>query len=254
MPPPRILALETSGRLGSVAVALGPTLLAVRQLSPDQRHAVELMPAIRDLTQAQGWAAADIDHIYLSLGPGSFTGLRIAVAVARAMAQATAGGCKLIGVPSLDVIAHNAPPEFQIVIPMLDAKRNHVFAARYERQPNGELLPTAPAALVDPNNFLTQTLTLTEKRAASPISDFRLQTSDFKIALLGEALTHFQPTHPHVTSLPPDLWPARAQTVHQLGYALAQANHFSDPATLLPLYIRLPEAEEVYRKKHGLPA
>jgi tRNA threonylcarbamoyladenosine biosynthesis protein TsaB len=253
MPDPRILAIETSGRLGSVAVALGPTLLAARDLSPTQHHAVELMPAVRDLTLAQGWAPDQIDHVYLSLGPGSFTGLRIAVAVARALHQAT--GCKLIGVPSLDIIAQNAPPEFPIVIPMLDAKRDHVFAARYERDATGALRQTLPAALVEPATFLAQAL----QRAAelqSPVPNAESQISNLKsqIALLGEALTHFTPSpSPLIESLSADLWHARAQTLHQLGCNLAQAGQFSDPATLLPLYIRLPEAEEVYRKKHGLP-
>src|ERR1041384_5041989 len=131
---PRIVAIETSGRHGSVAVGLGPTLLAQRPLLPTARHASELMPAIRDLTREQGWTSAQIDHFYLSLGPGSFTGLRIAVAIARAMAQAT--GVKLVGVPSLDVIAQNAPADCDIVLPVLDAKRGQVFSARYERSPD----------------------------------------------------------------------------------------------------------------------
>jgi tRNA threonylcarbamoyladenosine biosynthesis protein TsaB len=244
---PRILALETSGRIGSVAVAQGLTLLATRELPSTMRHAVELMPAIRDLTREQGWQPDQIDHLYLSLGPGSFTGLRIAVAIARALHQAT--GCKLIGVPSLDVIAQNAPPEFALVIPLLDAKRTQVFAARYERTPDGTLTQTAPAALVDPTTFLEQAAELESQNSRLKTQDSRL-----KIALLGEGLTHFHPApSPLIEQLPPALWPGTAATVHRLGYQLAQQNQFSDPATLLPLYIRLPEAEEVYRKKHNLP-
>ena len=247
---PRILALETSGRTGSVAVAQGPALLATRELSSTMRHAVELMPAIRDLTRGQGWQPDQIDHLYLSLGPGSFTGLRIAVAIARAFHQAT--GCKLIGVPSLDIIAQNALSEFTIVIPILDAKRNQVFAARYERDANGTLTQTASAALVNPTEFLNQALERTAELDA--ISPSKIENRKSKIALLGEGLTHFQPApSPLIEQLPPALWPATAATVHRLGYQLARQNQFSDPATLLPLYIRLPEAEEVYRKKHNLP-
>ena len=247
---PRILALETSGRTGSVAVAQGPALLATRELPSTMRHAVELMPAIRDLTRGQGWQPHQIDHLYLSLGPGSFTGLRIAVAIARALHQAT--GCKLIGVPSLDVIAQNAPTEFHIVIPILDAKRNQVFAARYERDAAGTLMQTAAAALVDPAPFLEQAITRAHELDASQQS--KIENRKSKIALLGEGLTHFHPAlSPMIEQLSPALWPGTAATVHRLGYQLAQEDQFSDPATLLPLYIRLPEAEEVYRKKHGLP-
>jgi tRNA threonylcarbamoyl adenosine modification protein YeaZ len=257
MSEPRILVIETSGRTGSVLVASGPTILATRELSPTQRHAVELMPAVEALTAEQGWKPTDIDELYLSIGPGSFTGLRIAVAVARALHATT--GCKLLGIPSLDVIAQNAPADFPIVIPLLDAKRTQVFAARYERTPEGLLQQTAPPALVDPNHFLTDALQRAEMLNASPnptspTSSFSLHPSSFKIALLGEGLTHFTPPpHPAVTSLPPTLWHATAANLHRLAYPLARQNHFSDPATLLPLYIRLPEAEEVYRKKHGLP-
>jgi len=82
-----------------------------------------------------------------------------------------------------------------------------------------------------------------------------------QIALLGEGLDYHRaaltpaglPHTVEVVELSKELWHARATAVHHLGLALAQQNQFSDPASLLPLYIRLPEAEEVYRRKHGLP-
>jgi tRNA threonylcarbamoyladenosine biosynthesis protein TsaB len=252
MSEPRILAIETSGRHGSVAVARGPELLAQRELPATMRHAVELMPAVRDLTQAQGWKANQIDHLYLSLGPGSFTGLRIAVAIARALHQAT--GCKLIGVPSLDVIAENAPPEFQIVLPILDAKRAQVFAARYERDPAGTLHRTAAPALVDPAAFLQEAIDLADELQ----SKIENQKSKTQIALLGEGIEYhraalFSTPHENVTELPKPLWHGTAATLHRLGWQHAQQNNFANPATLIPIYIRLPEAEEVFRKKHGIP-
>lgn len=242
---PRIVAIETSGRHGSVAVGRGPDLLASRELPASMRHAIELMPAIRELTAAQGWTPDQIDHVYLSLGPGSFTGLRIAVAIARALAQAA--GCKLVGVPSLDVIAQNAPAEFRIVLPILDAKRGQVFSARYERDEHGVLLRTRQPALVDPAAFVADAVARAQEIAATPV------------AVLGEGVNHHRPalfsekTAGRVAELDHALWPGQAAIVHRLGYARALANQFDSPATLLPLYIRLPEAEEVFRKKHGLP-
>ena len=88
---PKILALETSSRTGSVALARGPALLAEITLPPSSRHANALMPAIAELTARQGWKPADLDHLYLSIGPGSFTGLRIAGGLARALADRQAG-------------------------------------------------------------------------------------------------------------------------------------------------------------------
>jgi hypothetical protein len=61
------------------------------------------------------------------------------------------------------------------------------------------------------------------------------------------------PADERVVRLEEGLWTPRARVVHRLGYARAAAGAFDDAAQLLPLYIRLPEAEEVYRRKHGLP-
>ncbi|MGN6368373.1 MAG: tRNA (adenosine(37)-N6)-threonylcarbamoyltransferase complex dimerization subunit type 1 TsaB [Phycisphaerae bacterium] len=239
---PRILALETSSRHGSVAIALGDNLLETRQLPPGNRHAAQLMPALRDLTLKHGWRPDQIDELYLSLGPGSFTGLRIAVAIARAMHQAI--GCKIVGVPTLDIIAQNTPTDFPFAIPLLDAKRSQVFAARYQRH-GPELTAITNPALVHPAPFITETATLAR---GAPI------------ALLGEGIDYHRPAldpllaaHPNLHLLDPALWPPRAETVYHLGRRLAQEGRYADPRTLLPIYIRLPEAEEVWRKKHGLP-
>ena len=164
---PRIVAIETSSRMGAVAVARGPQLLAQRQFTHGLRHAVELVPAIRDLTQAQGWKPADIQQVYISSGPGSFTGVRIAVTVARALNQAV--GCHLVAVCTVDVLALNAPPETPHVVVILDAKRGQVFAARYRRagakeqvsaagaEPPfrvGPFIRTAGPVLADPRAFV----------------------------------------------------------------------------------------------------
>jgi tRNA threonylcarbamoyladenosine biosynthesis protein TsaB len=240
---PHIVAIETSGRNGSVAVARGGVLLAQRELAASSRHAVELMPVIRELVRGQGWKPAEIDHVYISLGPGSFTGLRIAVAIARALAQAV--GCRLVGVPSLDVIAENAPAEFRVVVPILDAKRGQVFAARYEREAEG-LRRIGEPGLVDPAAFVSEAL----QRARG------LDGPGGKVAVLGEGVDYHRPAilsaGEGVVELDKSLWPGRASTVHRLGWTMAQRQMFSDPATLLPIYIRLPEAEEVWRKKRGL--
>lgn len=248
----RTLAIETSGRHGSVVVARGTEILTERELPPPMRHAAELMPAIRDLVHACGWAPGDIEHIYLSLGPGSFTGLRIAVAAVRAMVQALAATgrmCRIVGIPSLDVIAANAPAEFPVVVPILDAKRAQVFAAMYERiggGAGGALTRVAEASLVDPATFLARTA----ERAVA------MAGPTGKVAILGEGIDYHRPAiqsaGPAIVELDKSLWPGRARSVLALGNAMAARGEFTDPAHLLPIYIRLPEAEEVWRKKQGI--
>ena len=81
---PLILALETSSRIGSVALAAGPRLLAQQRFSAPMTHSAEILPAVAQLTARFNNRPDEIEHIYLSIGPGSFTGLRIAVTVVKA--------------------------------------------------------------------------------------------------------------------------------------------------------------------------
>ena len=85
----RIIAVETSGRIGSVAVGLDDCLLAQRQFSGALQHSKELMPTIDRIVADQSWRPSDIDELYVSAGPGSFTGIRIAVTLAKTLAFAT---------------------------------------------------------------------------------------------------------------------------------------------------------------------
>ena len=117
-----IIAVETSGRRGSVAIALGPDLVGRCEFSADMQHARDLLPEMDRLFREHQWRPADVDQCYLSIGPGSFTGLRVAVAFARHFALATSA--RVCAVPTLDVIAENCrgieqPPEHLAVV--LDA-------------------------------------------------------------------------------------------------------------------------------------
>ena len=103
------LAVETSGRTGSVAIAVGRQLLAETHFSTPIRHSAEIFPAVQNLLGRFGRKPKEIKHIYISAGPGSFTGLRIAVTMAKTMhlANSTGGPVKIVAVDTLDVIAAN---------------------------------------------------------------------------------------------------------------------------------------------------
>ena len=232
--PPRIVAIETSSRVGSVAVACGEQILGQRQFSKAMRHAVELMPTIRDLARAQGWKPSEIDQIYVSAGPGSFTGVRIAITIARAMQQAI--GCQLISVPTVDVLAANAPREVVNLAVIMDAKRGQVYAASYQRDvASGELRRTAGPLLTDPAPLLAD--------APRPLH------------ILGEGIEYHRTviaaTHGVVMELDNSLWQPQAVMVHHVGLALARAGNFTQRNALLPVYLRKAEAQEVWEKKHG---
>jgi tRNA threonylcarbamoyladenosine biosynthesis protein TsaB len=159
--PPFILAVETSSRIGSVAIAVGEKLLAESSFAGPTRHSAELFPSICHLLDRFSKRPDQIEHVYISVGPGSFTGLRIAVTMAKIMSLASAA--KIVAVDSLDVTASNvinltpqttsheprlpraqsrgatpAPSRVEgsneKVAVILDAKRNQFFVAVYKKQ------------------------------------------------------------------------------------------------------------------------
>jgi len=218
----RSLALETSGRTGSAALAIDGRVLREASFAHGLRHAAHLLPLIDEMCRAEGWRPADISRIDVSIGPGSFTGLRIGVTLAKTLAFAT--GAKLTAVPSLRVLAENAPTEANNVLIVLDAKRGQIFTARFEQQEK-EWIEAEPPHL---------------DRLADAVV-----RSPKPLWLLGEGLPyHPLPPMDHVFITAETTWTARAAAVTKIGKQLASHGEFTEPDALLPLYIRLPEAEE----------
>ncbi|MCX6034586.1 MAG: tRNA (adenosine(37)-N6)-threonylcarbamoyltransferase complex dimerization subunit type 1 TsaB, partial [Chloroflexi bacterium] len=115
-----ILALETSGARGGIALADGADLLEETVLEEGMRHGRDLVPAAKAACERAGWNPRSIGLVAVSIGPGSFTGIRIAVTLAKVMAFDT--GAKVVAVPSLRVMAENAPPDRRRVVAIVDAK------------------------------------------------------------------------------------------------------------------------------------
>jgi tRNA threonylcarbamoyladenosine biosynthesis protein TsaB len=132
-----VLALETSALAGSVAVLDGERLLGQRQLATDRRSAQTLAPAIQDLLAGCGLAPKQINLVATTIGPGSFTGLRVGVTTAKTWAYAV--GCDVIGLDTLDVVAEQAA-ELRVqhsggeLHAVMDAQRQELYLARYVGQ------------------------------------------------------------------------------------------------------------------------
>ncbi len=127
------LAIETSGRLGSVAIGCGGRLIEERCFSGPRKHASEFIATIDTLCRDHGVSPEQIGEVYVSYGPGSFAGLRIGVTAARMIALAH--GASVIATPTLDVIAQNAlwlTPRPERVAVILDAKRKRVYAGGFD--------------------------------------------------------------------------------------------------------------------------
>lgn len=128
----KILALDTSTRFLSIALMDGESVKAEYHEEAGIKHSEILIPTIKDMLEGTGWKISDIDLIAVGLGPGSFTGLRIAVSTVKALAASSS--LKLKGVPTMDAMAENAIKGNTLVAPLLDAHKGKVYSAIYKRE------------------------------------------------------------------------------------------------------------------------
>lgn len=231
-----LLAVETSDARGGVALARGGDVAAARPLSADRRYTSELFPVIRDLLAEAGLRPANLDIFCYSSGPGSFTGLRIAATVGRMLQSAV--GCRVVAVPTLEVIARNVlvhPARPARVAAILDAKRGQVYGAAFERQSGADapddFKTIIPAGLYDAGPWLADL----EK--------------PFWILGAGVALHADACAASGGQVLEEAYWTPTAEQVVAIGARLAAAGKFCKPEEITPLYLRRPEAEEVYEQR-----
>ena len=244
-----ILAVETSSRIGSVAIALNEKMLGETVFSSPLKHSAEIFPAIRGLIDQFDLNPGQIEHIYISVGPGSFTGLRIAATIAKIMQLSHAA--KIVAVDTLDVVAANVInliPENTIsaanynlpditgerVAAVLDAKRGQFFIAVYERDTDRESNAAGRALWkkVLPDSLMT-------------ISQFHdsFACQDKPIRLLGDGLLYYKDKFQAggIDFFPKEYWSPRAGKVFLLGRHKALEEQFEDALTLTPNYLRKPD-------------
>ncbi len=127
----RWLLLETSGRGGRVGLAVGASVTRAVSLDPARRHNRDLAPTVAGLLRAEGVTANDLTGVMVSVGPGSYTGLRVGVMSAKALAYAT--GCRLVAVPTFAAIAEQSPAEAEVVEVIADALQGQIYVQRFRR-------------------------------------------------------------------------------------------------------------------------
>jgi tRNA threonylcarbamoyladenosine biosynthesis protein TsaB len=254
MAEPLILAVETSSRIGSVALARGPALLAETAFSAPLQHSAEVFPAIEQLLDRFGHSPGDLAQVHVATGPGSFTGLRIAVTIAKTMYLASR--TDIVAVDSLDVIAANtagASPRslsedagsagIDRLAVVLDAKRGEFYAAVYER-----VVRSREAAPADETGYEIPAPGGRIWRKIVPdclitAEDLMARCADAPVlGVIGDGLLYhrerFAARGVHI--LGQEYWSPRASKVHQLGWQKAHAGRFDDALTLTPFYLRGP--------------
>ncbi|HEX4978434.1 MAG TPA: tRNA (adenosine(37)-N6)-threonylcarbamoyltransferase complex dimerization subunit type 1 TsaB [Acidimicrobiales bacterium] len=130
-----VLGIETSTQ--QVGCALGGVegLLSSFHAAHGRRHAETLAPAIEFVCRSVGMRLDQVSVVAVDVGPGLFTGLRVGVATAKAIAQSLR--VPMIGLSSLDLLAHQVRWSHGLIVPVIDARRGEVFSAFYRRVPGG---------------------------------------------------------------------------------------------------------------------
>ncbi|MCS4488475.1 tRNA (adenosine(37)-N6)-threonylcarbamoyltransferase complex dimerization subunit type 1 TsaB [Streptococcus sciuri] len=124
----KVLSFDTSSKALSVAVLDGESVLAETTINITKNHSVSLMPVIDFLMESVGLLPQDLDRIVVAEGPGSYTGLRVAVATAKTLAYTL--GIELVGISSLYSLT-DCGKSGDLLVPIIDARRQHVYVGFY---------------------------------------------------------------------------------------------------------------------------
>ena len=229
-----ILAFDTSSLASSVVVLDGEQLLAEARLEEGRRSAKDLAPTIDDLVRLAGLEPAQIKLIATTVGPGSFTGLRVGVTTAKTLAYAI--GCDVIGLDTLDVIAALATTkgigQGSELHAVLDAQRDELFLARYAVGDNAG----GPRRL-EPNRIASAREWLSNLRPGTMVTG---KGCERWLAKLSAGVRVIDST----------LWEPQAVTVGRMALAAYQQGRRDNVWTLTPAYLRGSAAEEKAAKKH----
>ncbi|HEY3499167.1 MAG TPA: tRNA (adenosine(37)-N6)-threonylcarbamoyltransferase complex dimerization subunit type 1 TsaB [Polyangiaceae bacterium] len=210
-----MLGIETSTRRGSVALWEDGRVIGAREHAVPNAHAEQLLPLLESVLAEAGWSRSSLDRLAVGIGPGSFTGLRVGIALVQGIALGL--DRPLVGCGSLATMARGVPAEdARLRVPVLDARRGELFAAVY-----------GPAGAVRALPFAVP------RSEAGAALDALLAGQSY--VLVGEGAAELSPDRPRLTR--PDLDLPHASWVAALGAELDPA---SAPAE--PEYVRGPGA------------
>lgn len=227
-----ILAVDTSGSNCSVALQKDDSLLGEYNMNFGKQHSVLLMPMIEDLMEKTGIAAADLTHVVIDLGPGSFTGLRIGLSVLEAMSYALS--IPLYSYTSFEASAEPLKTSDKTLLILHDALKKTFYSAAFQSD----------------SAHLTEVLE-PEVRSIAQLQG--IYGSGRNVILAGDGLSKYRV---ELKEAFPD---ARISddSVIQRASALARLcrrdvlNGVGPKETVLPRYMRKPQAEREYEAKHG---
>lgn len=208
-------------------------LLAEINVQDGNTHSQRLMPQIERLFDLAGVSKNEVEAVAVSIGPGSFTGLRIGLTTAKTLAYAW--NKKIVGVPTLEALAFGCPSGDGWVSAILDAQKGRVYQALYQWR-HGILVEIGPVRIVPVEQAFAELAEL-----PSPVMVVGESVHQYRELFAG--------TGSKVYPAPEHSVMPRAATVALLGYLRWNQGLAVSPVELNPLYIRRPEAEELWERR-----
>lgn len=224
----KVLALDSSGLVASVALLEDETMIAEYTVNYKKTHSQTLLPMLDEIVRMTEQDLNTIDAIAVAAGPGSFTGLRIGSATAKGLAQALEK--PIISVPTVDALAYNLYGTHEIICPIMDARRNQVYTGIYE--------------------FVENKFTVLHEQYVDSIEHVIIQLNEKKrpVIFIGDGIPPYASIIEEQIQVPFSFAPShlcrqRAGAVGNLAmkqYGMTAAEHAADHK---PEYLRLSQAE-----------
>ena len=232
----KILALESSGLVPSVAVMEGDNLLGEYTMNYKKTHSQTLLPMLQALTEMIELDLNTVDAIAVSKGPGSFTGLRIGSATAKGLGLAL--NKPIIPVPTIDAMAYNLWGTDKQICPLMDARRQQTYTGVYEMK-HGTLNTIIEQCAVDIREIVE-----------------KVNATGKPVIFLGDGVPVFEEYIAKNLTVPYEFAPAtcnrqRAASVAALARELYEQGVVETAAEHKPDYLRLSQAERELKEAKG---
>jgi tRNA threonylcarbamoyladenosine biosynthesis protein TsaB len=236
----KILAIEASAVAGSVAYIKDYELVGEYYICHKLTHSQTIMPMLEHLKELIEIPLEELDAIAVTSGPGSFTGLRIGVATAKAMAMAL--GIPIVGIPTLDVIAAGVPFTPHFVCPIMDARRDQVYTSLYKWEQE-ELSRKEDYEALEIGALLEKI-----KAQLEPKDSVEEMTSTQKVIFLGDGVKVFknrikEELGEKALFAPSHCKLQRASVLAHLACTCFEKGETVDADLFLPFYLRKSQAE-----------
>lgn len=230
----KILALDSSGLVASVAIVTEDAMLAEYTVNYKKTHSQTLLPMLNEIVKMVDINMEEIDAIAIAAGPGSFTGLRIGSATAKGLGLAL--NKPIIAVPTLEGLAYNVYGTEQLVCPLMDARRNQVYTGLYD--------------------FVGDQLRVIKEQTAIAIEELIEEINKLgrAVIFLGDGTAVYREIIEAKTKVPYSFAPVhlsrqRAGAVGAFGMELFKKKQFDTAAMHEPVYLRVSQAERERAEK-----